>query len=87
MNDTPVITVVDPAVSPVRQSRWREVLILLAFVFGGLIGVLGAWSGVRFKRLRREDEDGYREFTGLLQRLRREVARPFGRSPRRGPRP
>src|SRR3989441_7346034 len=87
VNDTPVITVVDPAVPPQRQSYWREVLVLLAFVFGGLIGVLGAWSGVRFERLRREDEDGYREFTGLLQRLRREVARPFSRSPRRGTRP
>src|SRR5205807_1092682 len=79
VNDTPVITVVDPAVPPQRQSYWREVLVLLAFVFGGLIGVLGAWSGVRFERLRREDEDGYRELTGLLQRLRREVARPFSR--------
>ena len=87
VNDTPVITVVDPAVPPQRQSYWREVLVLLAFVFGGLIGVLGAWSGVRFERLRREDEDGYEEFTGLLQRVRREVARPFSRSPRRGTRP
>jgi len=87
VNDTPVITVVDPAVPPVRQSHWREVLVLLAFVFGGLIGVLGAWSGVRFERLRREDEDGYEEFTGLLQRLRREVGRPFSRSPRRGAHP
>ena len=85
VNDTPVITVVDPAVPPQRQSYWRAVLVLLAFVFGGLIAVLGAWSGVRFERLRREDEDGYREFTGLLQRLRREVARPLSRSPRRGP--
>ena len=87
VNDTPVITVVDPAVPPQRQSYWREVLVLLAFVFGGLIGVLGAWSGVRFERLRREDEDGYEEFTGLLQRLRREVGRPFSRSPRRGAHP
>jgi len=87
VNDTPVITVVDPAVPPQRQSLWRQVLVLLAFVFGGLIGVLGAWSGVRVERLRREDEDGYQEFTGLLQRLRREVARPFSRSPRRGTRP
>lgn len=87
VNDTPVITVVDPAVPPVRQSHWRGVLVLLAFVLGGVIGVVGAWSGGRFDRLRREDEDGYREFTGLLQRLRREIARPFGRSPRRGSRP
>ena len=87
VNDTPVITVVDPAVSPVRQSRWREVLILLAFVLGGVIGVVGAWTGGRLDRLRREEQDGYREFTGLLQRLRREIARPFGRSPRRAPRP
>ena len=87
VNDTPVITVVDPAVSPVRQSRWREVLILLAFVLGGVIGVVGAWTGGRLDRLRREEQDGYREFTGLLQRLRREVARPFGRSPRRASRP
>jgi len=87
VNDTPVITVVDPAVSPVRQSRWREVLVLLAFVLGGVIGVVGAWTGGRLDRLRREEQDGYREFTGLLQRLRREIARPFGRSPRRAPRP
>ena len=87
VNDTPVITVVDPAVSPVRQSRWREVLILLAFVLGGVIAVVGAWTGGRLDRLRREEQDGYREFTGLLQRLRREIARPFGRSPRRAPRP
>ena len=87
VNDTPVITVVDPAVSPVRQSRWREVLILLAFVLGGVIGVVGAWTGGRLDRLRREEQDGYREFTALLQRLRREIARPFGRSPRRAPRP
>jgi len=87
VNDTPVITVVDPAVPPVRQSHWREVLVLLAFVLGGVIGVVGAWTGGRLDRLRREEQDGYREFTGLLQRVRREVARPFGRSPRRGPRP
>src|SRR5207247_376031 len=70
VNDTPVITVVDPAVSPVRQSRWREVLVLLAFVLGGVIGVVGAWTGGRLDRLRREEQDGYREFTGRLQRLR-----------------
>ena len=87
VNDTPVITVVDPAVSPVRQSRWREVLVLLAFVLGGVIAVVGAWTGGRLDRLRREEQDGYREFTALLQRLRREIARPFGRSPRRAPRP
>jgi len=87
VNDTPVITVVDPAVPPQRQSRWREVLVLLAFVLGGVIGVVGAWTGGWLDRLRREEQDGYREFTGLLQRLRREVARPFSPSPRRGPRP
>jgi len=87
VNDTPVLTVIDPAVAPVRQSRWREVVVLLAFVLGGVIAVLGAWTGGRLDRLRRDEQDGYREFTGLLQRLRREVARPFGRSPRRASRP
>ena len=53
----------------------------------GVIGVVGAWTGGRLDRLRREEQDGYREFTALLQRLRREIARPFGRSPRRAPRP
>ena len=87
VNDTPVLTVVDPAVPPQKSSRSRLVLVLLALAFGGVIGVVGALGGSHLDRVRREEPDGYRELTTLLQRLRREVARPFSRSPRRGPRP
>src|SRR3989442_6009985 len=86
VNDTPVITVVDPAVPPVPQSHWREVLVLLALVFGGVAGVVGAFGGSYLDRVRREEPDRYREFTTLLLRLRHELRRPFDRSARRVPR-
>jgi len=86
VNDTPVITVIDPAVPPQRSSRSRAVMVLLALVFGGVAGVVGALGGSYLDRVRREEPDRYREFTTLLLRLRHELRRPFDRSARRVPR-
>jgi len=54
VNDAPVITVVDPAVAPQQRSRPRRtVMVLLALVLGGILGVFSALGADYLDRVRR----------------------------------
>lgn len=66
VNDTPVITVVDPSLPPQEKSRPRPVLLsVLACVFAGMVGVLWALGAAYLDRARRDDGGEYKEFWGL----------------------
>jgi uncharacterized protein involved in exopolysaccharide biosynthesis len=53
VNDTPVITVIDPAVAPqVRSRPRRTVMVLFGFVLGAIVGVFGALGAEYVDRLR-----------------------------------
>lgn len=66
VNNTPVITVVEPAVPPARRSRPRRtVLVLLFGAFGVLLGLSLALAGEYLSRLPASDEAGYEEFRRL----------------------
>lgn len=74
VNDTPIITVIDVAVPPHRRSKpRRRLLVLLALVLGTLTGIFWAFGAEYLGRVRREDERDYREFRGLVRRIRDEI--------------
>jgi len=79
VNDTPVITVIDPAVPPPRRSAPKRLLIgLLGFVLGGMAGVFWAFGAAYADQMRRDADEEYREMRTLLQRVRRDAARLIG---------
>jgi uncharacterized protein involved in exopolysaccharide biosynthesis len=85
VNDTPVITVVDPAVPPQEKSKpKRTLLVLLAGVLGGMVAVFGAFGAEYVRRVRKEDEGEYREFAGLVARMRDDLRAIARRVLRRG---
>ena len=87
VNDTPVITVVDPAVPPQERSKpKRKLLVVLAFVLSGMVGVFWAFGAEYVERARREDEGEYEEFRGLVARLRDDVRQALRTLTRRRPR-
>ncbi len=49
-------------------------LVALALVLGGIVGVLWAFGAEYADRVRREDEGEYREFRGLVQQVRARVS-------------
>lgn len=74
VNDTPVITVIDPAVPPQQRSKpKRKLLVVLAFVLSGMVGVFWAFGAGYVERVRRDDDGEYREFRGLVERAREEA--------------
>jgi len=80
VNDTPVITVIDPAVPPQLRSRPRRTLMVsLGFLLGAILGVFAAFGAEYFDRVRREEGDVYRDFT---QSLRAVLPSRTGRQPR-----
>jgi len=87
VNDTPVITVVDPAVPPSRRSKPRRGLIIsLGLVLGAVIGVFGAFGLEYIDYARQEDDDKYQNFREVLKRARQDLSRlvPMGKSRRCG---
>jgi uncharacterized protein involved in exopolysaccharide biosynthesis len=70
VNDVPVITVIDSASPPQERSKPKRVLlIVLAFVLGGMAGGLGAFGLDSLDRVRREREGDYRELQGLVSQV------------------
>lgn len=85
VNDTPVITVVASAVPPQEKSKpKRRLLVVLAFVLSGMVAVFWAFGAEYVDRMRREDEGEYREFTGLVGRMRDDLRAMARRVLRRG---
>lgn len=78
-NDTPVITIIDPAVPPTRRSKpKRMVWIVLASVLGLTLSTVWAVAADHAARLRKEGDTAYDEFRGLLGQLRNDLGRAFG---------
>jgi uncharacterized protein involved in exopolysaccharide biosynthesis len=79
VNDTPVITVIEPATPPTQPSAPRlGVLLGVALLFSGFIGV--SWAvGARFvERARQRHSAPYGEFVALRREARRQIGRALG---------
>ncbi len=78
VNDTPVITLLYPAVPPLEKSGpKRRLLTVLAFLLAGTASVFAALLMEYSRRLRQVNEGQYAEFRDLSAQIRREVARVF----------
>jgi tyrosine-protein kinase Etk/Wzc len=74
VNDTPVITVIDPAVEPRRPSKPKPLLIsIVGFILGGIAAAAWAFTADYLEELRRENGTEYRSLMSLLQKARRTV--------------
>ena len=74
VNDTPVITVIDRAVPPQEKSSpKRRLNVILAFVVGGVLGVLGAFGREFADRARASDEAEYEEFSSRWAEIKVEL--------------
>lgn len=70
VNDTPVITIIYPAISPQEKSKpKRKLLVLLAFLLGGIVAVLYAVGAEYVAR----DQDEYVRFRQLLAQTRHDL--------------
>jgi len=79
VNDSPVITVIDPAVPPLEKSKPRRVrLVVLALCLGTGLGLLGALGVEYLDRLRGDGAPEYRELSELTRRFRRDVGEMVG---------
>jgi uncharacterized protein involved in exopolysaccharide biosynthesis len=75
--DTPVLTVVDPAVAPAQRTRPKRVLgTTLAMLAGGVLGMIAVYAGAFRNRVRRDSAPDYLDFqaawdeaTGRSRRL------------------
>lgn len=71
VRDTPVLTVVDPAVPPAKRSRPRRTLgVTLAFAAGTVLGISLVYLGVFRRRVRRDRSRDYMEFQAALNEVR-----------------
>jgi len=85
VNDTPVITVIDPAVPPqLRSSPRRSLLVGLGIILGAVLGVFVAFGREYLARSRRAADMSYRTFTGVLASALQDLKRLLlmGRSPK-----
>lgn len=75
VNDTPVITVIESAVPPLQRSKPRRRMnVILAFFVGGMMSVFLAFGAEYLERTRRQGDQDYEEFRGLLGTIRHEAA-------------
>jgi len=75
VNDTPVITVIDPAVPPQQRSQPKPALwIAVALLVGGMVGISWALAAAYVERARGGAEPEYRELGRLLRSAPRGVA-------------
>jgi len=76
VRDTPVLTVIDSAVAPVRPSGPRRILgTLVALVVGSALGVLLAYTAAAWSRTRRSPTPDYLEFRAAVEEARRTAPR------------
>jgi tyrosine-protein kinase Etk/Wzc len=76
VRDTPVLTVIDSAVAPVRPSGPKRVLgTTVALVFGGAVGVLLAYLAAARARAHRSPTPDYLAFRAALEEARRAPSR------------
>jgi uncharacterized protein involved in exopolysaccharide biosynthesis len=76
VNDTPVITVIDRATPPQEKSKpKRRLLVVVAFMLGGIVGVFWAAGGEYFDRARRSNDKDYQQFSTLLKEVGQQASR------------
>ena len=74
VNDTPVITVIDPAVPPKERSRpQRKVLVILALFLGGVVGVFWAFSVEYVDHIRRHEPENYSRVAQVARQAQRDL--------------
>jgi len=71
VRDTPVLTVIDPAVPPALRSRPRRVLgVSVALIVGGLLGIALVYIGAFRSRVRRDSPPDYVDFQAAWDEAR-----------------
>lgn len=76
VNESPVITIIDVATTPLeRSSPRRRLLVTAAFLFGAIVGILWASVGEYMNRAERQEADEYRRFRQSMTRLRSPLAK------------
>jgi uncharacterized protein involved in exopolysaccharide biosynthesis len=76
VRDTPVLTVIDPAVSPAMRSRPRRVLgVTVALLVGGLLGVALVYIGAFRSRVKRDSPPDYVDFQAAWDEARGQTRR------------
>lgn len=84
VNDTPVLTVIDPAVPPHKKSAPDTLLLLvLTAVVGTTIGVAAAFGAEYIGRLRRGNAREYQELREALHHIRDTISGARRRAARR----
>lgn len=84
VNDTPVITTIDPAVPPARRARpKRAILTIVGFFAGAMIAVIYIVAAGYWKRAAVDRSIDYRKFVSVLQDARRDLASVVPRPMRR----
>ena len=76
VNDTPLITVIDSAVAPVKKARpRRKLVVVLAFGAGAMLGLFWAFTAEYVDRARRDGNPQYQEVVTNLKALQWRFAR------------
>jgi uncharacterized protein involved in exopolysaccharide biosynthesis len=76
VNDTPLITQIDPAVVPVRPTRPNHAMwALVALLVGGLVGIIASLTAEHLRRAQSEGAGDYLEFEKLVVPLKRFVGK------------
>jgi uncharacterized protein involved in exopolysaccharide biosynthesis len=78
VRDTPVITVIERAESPVLPDRRRLLLKgILALMVGGMLGIFGAFGQEFMNRGRQQEADQFAEFEKLKKETWVDLKRPW----------